>query len=76
MGNPSGKDFVIVLNVLQKFIVLKPCWPKKGPTGGCKFAPFAGIVKQTHLSKDFLLLETSNNLLVRLLASCSENTQE
>ena len=75
-GKDSGKFFVIVLKLAQNIGVLKPCCPKKGPTGGKRLAVRAGIVKQTHQSKDFLVLEESNNRATKLLAICSLNIFE
>src|SRR4029077_12735672 len=34
---------VVALNSLQKAMILTPCWPKAGPTGGAGFAWPAGI---------------------------------
>ena len=76
IGVFSGNIFVNALKVLQKFIVLKPCCPKKGPTGGNKLALPAGIVRQIHQSNDFCILAESSNQAAKLLAICSVNKLE
>ena len=43
IGAPFSRFFVFSLNYLQKSIILRPLWPKAGPTGGDGFAPPAGI---------------------------------
>src|SRR5665811_1478763 len=35
--------WVSALNALQKSMMLTPCWPRAGPTGGAGFAAPAGI---------------------------------
>ena len=35
--------WVCALNALQKSMMLTPCWPRAGPTGGAGFAAPAGI---------------------------------
>src|SRR6185295_10137660 len=36
-------SFVVALNSLQNAMMLTPCWPSAGPTGGAGFACPAGI---------------------------------
>ncbi len=36
-------SLVVALNSLQKAMMLTPCWPKAGPTGGAGLACPAGI---------------------------------
>src|SRR5215510_7044199 len=38
-----GWSLVLALNSLQKAMMLTPCWPSAGPTGGAGFAAPAGI---------------------------------
>src|SRR5579863_10735403 len=40
---PASMDLVRSLNCLQKSMMLTPCWPSAGPTGGAGFAAPAGI---------------------------------
>lgn len=68
-GKDFGKIFVKSLKPLQKIFVLKPCWPKKGPTGGCIFASVAGIFKQTHQSN----VQNDVDQIFELSAFCSKN---
>ena len=42
MINPSS-ELVLALNALQKSMMLTPCWPSAGPTGGAGVALPAGI---------------------------------
>src|SRR5258708_37473056 len=43
MTMPGSLVFVRSLNCLQKSMMLTPCWPSAGPTGGAGFAAPAGI---------------------------------
>src|ERR1700689_1166231 len=46
-GRTSPACFwVAALNSLQKAMMLTPCWPSAGPTGGAGFACPAGICKR------------------------------
>ena len=72
IGNPLGKDFVNKLKDSQNCWVLKPCWPKNGPTGGSKFASWEGIYKETQRSKDFSL-DCVVKVILALLAICTLN---
>src|ERR1700704_3083778 len=38
-----GWSFVLALKSLQNAIILTPCWPSAGPTGGAGLAAPAGI---------------------------------
>src|SRR5215470_849995 len=38
-----ASSFVLALNSLQKAMILTPCWPSAGPTGGAGLACPAGI---------------------------------
>src|ERR1700736_746692 len=41
-------DAVLALKFLQKSMMLTPCWPKAGPTGGAGVASPAGIWSLTY----------------------------
>jgi hypothetical protein len=45
---------VRALNCLQKSMMLAPCWPSAGPTGGAGVALPAGICNLTIACLDFL----------------------
>ena len=38
-----ASDWVCALNALQNSMMLTPCWPSAGPTGGAGLAAPAGI---------------------------------
>ena len=42
-GTSERKSAVLALKSLQKLMMLRPCWPSAGPTGGAGFAVPAGI---------------------------------
>src|ERR1700683_5788210 len=43
VGNPFSKAWVCALNALQNSMILTPCWPNAGPTGGLGLGWPAGI---------------------------------
>jgi hypothetical protein len=71
-GIPSENSLVKRLKLLQNNNVLKPCCPRKGPTGGCKLACLAGTVKITQRSKAFFVELGSNKRLAIIFAICSK----
>src|SRR5574337_431571 len=66
----SPSFWVLALNCLQNSIILTPCWPKEGPTGGAGLALPAGICNlicaETSFAISFsfsLATENSHHLL-------------
>ena len=41
-GMPFSTSWVCALNALQNSMILRPCWPSAGPTGGLGLAAPAG----------------------------------
>src|SRR5690625_7463127 len=48
MGKPGSTCWVWALNALQNSMILTPCWPSAGPTGGLGLAWPAGTWSFTY----------------------------
>src|SRR5207342_234117 len=63
---PASMGLVRSLNCLQKSMMLTPCWPNAGPTGGAGFAAPAGICSLI-IVRTFLAIAQGLNLDVSAL---------